>query len=334
MKINHKIFAAILAAILLLLLPACSNTQNQSGTNNNGNSVLKIGIIQVADHEALNQAREGFIKALEENGYKDGENIEISYQNAQNDTNNLPTIADKFVSDNMDLVLAIATPAAQAIAGKTTDIPIIATAVTDFASAGLVNSDEEPGTNVTGTNDMNPIDKQMDLLFELYPDTKTVGFVYNTSEDNSGLQADMAKAYLDQKGIPWVEKTVSTTNDVQQAVTSLVTECDAIYIPTDNILASSMPMVNSITVPAKIPVICGETGMVEKGGLATLGLNYYDLGHKAGLKAVEILKGANVSKIPVEGTDKYDYLFNGEVAEEIGLTIPEKYNENVIYPNK
>lgn len=320
MKKFHKIAAAVMAVIMAISMVACST----------GSSQKKIGIIQMMDHVALNGAREGFIAALEENGYKDGENIVITYQNGQGDTNNMSTIADKFVGDKMDLVLAIATPAAQAIAGKTAEIPIIATAVTDFAEAGLVNSNDEPGTNVSGTNDMNPISAQLDLMFQLVPDIKTVGFLYNSSEDNSRLQVDIAKSVLDAKGIAYVERTVASTNDVQQATASIVSECDAIYIPTDNIFASSMPTVNAVVTESKTPVICGESGMVASGGLATLGVNYYNIGHQAGLMAIRVLEGEDISKMPVESSDDYDFFINGNVAAAIGIEIPEELQQYVV----
>ena len=335
----RKIAAGVLAAAMTLSFAACDSNPSSAAPSSSGSAASsgekkQIGIIQLMDHPALNAAHEGFVDALEEKGYKDGENIAIVYQNGQGDTNNLSTIADKFVGDKVDLVLAIATPAAQAIAGKTKDIPIIATAVTDFAEAGLVESNDKPNTNVSGTNDMNPIEAQFDLMFQLYPEVKTVGFLYNSSEDNSRLQVDIAKALLDTKGIQYVERTVASTNDVQQATTSIVTECDAIYLPTDNVFASSMPIVSDIAIGSKIPVICGESGMVEGGGLATLGINYYNIGHQAGLMALRILEeGADITQMPVESSTDYDFCINGDTAQAIGLTIPDDLKQYVITPN-
>lgn len=333
MKALHRFAAGILALAASFTLAACNSGSDSSGAAPSGEK-KQIGIIQLMDHPALNAAHEGFVAALEEKGYKDGENITIVYQNGQGDPNNLSTIADKFVGDKVDLVLAIATPAAQAVAGKTTSIPIIATAVTDFAEAGLVESNDKPGTNVSGTNDMNPIEAQFDLMFRLCPEVKTVGFLYNSSEDNSRLQVDIAKALLDTKGIQYVEYTVASTNDVQQATTSIVTECDAIYLPTDNVFASSMPIVSSIAVENKIPVICGESGMVEGGGLATLGINYYNIGHQAGLMALRVLEeGADISQMAVESSTQYDFCINGETADAIGVAIPDDLKQYIITPS-
>lgn len=316
--IMKKILAAAAAAAMLAACTACSGD----------NDKIKIGISKMMTHDAMDRAESGFIDALEENGYDDSK-VEIDAQNGQGETTNLNTIATQFVGNNVDLIFAIATPAAQAAQGQTTEIPIIGTAITDFADAGLVNSNENPGTNVSGTTDMNPIKEQLDLMIKLVPDTKTVGFLYNSSEDNSVLQVEVAKEYVESLGLEWVEKTVSNTNEVQQATTSIVTECDAIYIPTDNIFASSMTTVNEVAVEAKIPVICGESGMVISGGLATIGLDYYNLGYQAGLMAIRVLEGEDISKMPIESATEFSYCINGDFAEAIGMTIPEDLQQYI-----
>lgn len=317
MKIK-KIIAAAAAAAMLATCTACSADDGK----------IKIGISKMMTHDAMDRAENGFIDALNANGYDDTK-VEIDAQNGQGETSNLNTIATQFVGDNVDLIFAIATPAAQAAQGQTTEIPIIGTAITDFADAGLVNSNDNPGTNVSGTTDMNPVKEQIDLMLKLVPDTKTVGFLYNSSEDNSVLQVGIAKDYVESLGLQWTEKTVSNTNEVQQATTSIVTECDAIYIPTDNIFASSMTTVYEVAVEAKMPVICGESGMVMSGGLATLGLDYYDLGYQAGLMAIRVLEGEDISKMPIEGASEFVYCINGDFAEAIGLTIPEDLQQYV-----
>lgn len=298
--------------------------------NNKPEGGYKIGTIQLMTHVALDQSYMGFVQYFEDHGYVNGDNITITYQNGQGETTNLSTIADQYIGDNVDLIFAIATPSAQAAAGKTSTIPIIGTAITDFAEAGLVDSNENPGTNVSGTTDMNPIEEQIDLLLELFPDTKTIGFLYNSSEDNSVLQTNIAKEYLGVLGIAWTERTVSSTNDVQQATASIVTECDAIYIPTDNIFASSMTIVGEVANEAKIPVICGESGMVQSGGLATLGINYFNIGYQAGEMALRVLKGEDISTMAIEASTNYDYCINGDTAEAIGLTVPKKYLDYVV----
>ncbi|MEG1524128.1 MAG: ABC transporter substrate-binding protein [Clostridia bacterium] len=285
-----------------------------------------IGIVQIVEHAALDAAREGFMKALNDNGLVEGENVTFDLQNAQGDQSTLSTIGDRFVSEKVDLICAIATPAAQAMSGKTTEIPILATAVTDYEVSKLVNSNAIPGGNVSGTSDMNPIADQIALILELYPDVQTIGCIYNSGEDNSILQADLAKTEIEKFGKVYTEITVTSTNDVQQAMQTLVTKCDAIYIPTDNTLASSMPIVGEVAGTAKIPTICGESGMVDAGGLATLSINYFNLGYQTGMMALKVLvDGADITTLPIEFATGFDAAFNAEMAATINFTIPKKY---------
>lgn len=289
---------------------------------------LYIGIIQQMDHVALNAARDGFVAALADNGYVDGQNIKLNLQNGQGEMSNLATIADLFVGDNADLVLAIATNAATTMATKTVNnpIPVLGTAITDYVSAGLVESNEKPGYNVSGTSDMNPVDAQIKLIKELFPECQTVGVLYTSGEMNSVLQAKMAKESIEALGMKYVEVTVANTNDVQQATQQIVGMCDAIYIPTDNVFAASMPGVLSVTQNSKTPVIPGESGMTMSGGLCTLGISYYDLGYETGLMAVKVLQGEDISQMPVQfATTGFEYCFNKTVADMIGFEIPEKY---------
>lgn len=284
-----RTLALLMASALMLSLAGCSQT---SGSSSSGEAeTLRIGIIQPMEHESLDAAREGFVQALADHGYTDGDTIVLDYQNAQGDSSALLTISQRFVGDDCDMVLAIGTGAAQSIASQTSEIPVLITAVTDPVDAGLVQSSEAPGTNVTGTNDMNPIREQLELIPEILPDAQTVGLLYTSSEDNSILQIEEAKAILEEMNLDYVEQTVTGSNDVQQAVQSIVTRCDAIYIPTDNTFASAMPLVGSVVMESGTPVICGATGMVEAGGLITLGLNYYNLGYQTGEMAVQVLEG-------------------------------------------
>ncbi|HWS29259.1 MAG TPA: ABC transporter substrate-binding protein [Clostridia bacterium] len=292
--------------------------------------MISIGILQYITHNALDSAREGFVQALADNGYVEGVNVTYDVQNAQADTNNLSTAGNRFVNNKVDLVLAIATPAAQSIAALTSDIPILFTAVTDPVDVRLVASAEVPGGNVTGTNDMNPIAEQLDLLVRLAPEAKTVGILYASSEDNSVIQAEIARVEAEERGLAVAEQTVTNANEVQQAMQSLVGKCDAIYLPTDNTLASAMPTIGAVAEEYKIPVICGASTMVEDGGLATLGINYYNLGYQTGEMAVRVLNGESTAAMPVESLKDFDFIINGSVAEAIGITIPEDLRQYVI----
>ncbi len=323
-----KTLVIVLMLTMMLMTASLMGCGEEEGKTE---KVFSIGIIQLVEHPALDAARDGFIDALKDAGYEDGVNVSLDIQNAQGDTNNLSTISDRFVSNNVDLVLAIATPSAQAIAGKTAEIPILGTAITDYVAAELVDSNEAPGGNVSGTTDMNPVKEQIDLLVKLVPDAKTVGTMYNSSEINSVIQAQMAKEAVEALGLSYTEVTVSSSNDVQQAAQTLVQKCDAIYLPTDNTMASSMPLIHDITVASKTPVICGEENMVLSGGLATLGINYYKLGYLTGQMAVRLLEGeAEISSMPIEALKEFDYVINGAVAQEIGLTIPEDLKQYVV----
>lgn len=314
-----KKLMAIAIALVLMLSAAAMAEVNPAD--------VKIGIMQYVPHVALDSAAEGFIACLQENGYADAQ---IELQNAQGDASNLTTIADQFIANDVDLVLAIATPAVQAMAGKTTEIPILGTAVTDYEVARLVESNEAPGYNISGTSDMNPVADQIALLQELVPEAKTIGVMYASNEDNSILQAQMAKDAIEALGLEYKEVTVTSTNEVQQGMQQIVSECDAVYLPTDNIMASSMSIVYGVTLESKTPVICGESGMVTGGGLATLGINYYDLGYQTGLMAIRVLEGEDVSTMPVEFANGFDYCMNATVAAELSIEIPEAYAEYTI----
>ena len=284
---------------------------------------IKIGVIQLVEHPALDKNYQGFVDGLKAAGYVDGQNIEIDYENAQGEQANCVTIAQKLVNDQSDLIFAIATPAAQAVANMTSDIPVLVSSVTDPKTAQLVESNEKPGTNVSGTSDLTPCAAQISLLKRLLPSAKKVAILFCSSEENSRFQANLAEAACQKEGLDFVEATVSNTNEVQQVVQSLVGKVDAIYAPTDNMIASSMATVALVTTPNKIPVICGEEGMVQGGGLATYGINYYELGLQTAKMAVEILKdGKKPADMPIQYLEKCDFSYNKEVADELGIEIP------------
>lgn len=284
----------------------------------------KVGIVQLVEHPALDKARAGFVVGLSEAGFVDGENITIDYENAQGEQANCVTIAQKFVNDRDNLILAIGTPAAQAAANLTKDIPILVTAVTDPASANLVQSNEMPATNVSGTSDLTPCEEQIKLLKRLVPDAKTVGMLYCSSEQNSLFQISIAKKACDALGLKYIDATVSNSNEIQQVTQSLVGKVDAIYSPTDNMIASGMATVAQVANENKIPAIVGEEGMVAAGGLATYGLDYYDLGKQTAAMAVDILQGKKKpADMPIQYCKNAVLKINDETAKKIGITIPE-----------
>lgn len=316
MKNLSKLVLALTMVLVLGLFPlaGCSSSSEK----------IKIGVVQLVQHPALDASYQGFVDALKDAGYVDGEKITISYQNGQGEQSNCQTIATQFANDKMDLVLSIATPAAQAAANVIKDIPILVTAVTDPESAKLVNSNEKPGGNVTGTSDLTPIKEQFDLMVRLLPEVKTVAILYTSSEPNSVFQAGMAKEAATALGLEIVEATVSSSNEIQQVVESVLDRVDAIYIPTDNTFANAISTVTMITESAKMPVIVGEEGMVNGGGLATIGINYYNLGYQTGQMAVRILKdGAKPADMPIEYQKDVSVTINTDVAAAIGVTIPE-----------
>ena len=285
---------------------------------------VNVGIVQLVEHAALDAANKGFVEGLASKGYKEGQNITYDRQNAQADQSNLQNIAHRFVNNKVNLICAIATPAAQTVANVTSDIPIVATAVTDYKTAKLVKDNAKPGTNVTGTTDMNPVSEQLDLLLKLVPNAKTIGTIYCSSEVNSQLQVDILKKAATAKGVTIKEATVSNVNDIQQAARSLVGKVQAIYVPTDNVLASAMPTLVSVTEEAKLPVICGEGGMVKAGGVATLGVDYYKLGFQAGEMAADILSGkSKPADMAIQAQKEFKAMVNLKEAEKIGLKVPE-----------
>ena len=318
MKLLSLGVATVLAAGIFA---GCGGSQQAGSSSGN---TYKIGVVQLVEHNALDAANKGFVDGLKERGYEQGKNVEFDQQNAQADQSNLQNIAQRFVSGKMDLICAIATPAAQTVANATKDIPIVGTAITDYVGAKLAASNEKPGGNITGTSDMNPIKEQIDLLLKIKPDAKTIGTIYCSSEVNSEVQIKAMQEYAESKGLTVKVATISTVNDLQQAAQSLVGSVDAFYEPTDNIVASAMPTLVAITDPAKIPVICAEPNMVKAGGLATYGIDYYKLGVQTGHMAADILEGkSKPADMSIEMAKDLKVTVNKADAARLGLTLPE-----------
>lgn len=321
--ITKKVCAAAATAACALALAACGGNAATEGSAPaaTGDASYTVGVLQLTEHAALDANNEGFVAALKDSGL----DITIDQQNAQNDQSSCQTIATKFVSDEDDLIFAIGTPAAQAAAGATTEIPIVGSAITDFAASGLVESNDAPGGNITGSSDLTPVAEQIQMLARVLPDVKTVGLLYASNEANSEIQIDMAKEALDELGIDYKVYTVSSSNEIQAVVETAVSEIDALYSPTDNTIAAAAAQVGQICLENKIPFIPGEEGMFTDGqGLFTLSIDYYNLGYTAGEMAVKILKGeAEPADMAIETTpiDKLQVFKNEDVAAELGIDL-------------
>lgn len=312
----------VLATVGLVACGSSENTTSNSSAagNDSATDSATVGVLQLVEHDSLDASYEGFLEGLADEGYVEGENLTIEYQNAQNGQDNLMSMSQQLVGDEPDLLLGIATLAAQSLVNQTTDIPVLFTSVTDPVDAGIVESAEAPGGNVTGTTDMVPIDKQVDLLLSIVPDAKTVGIMYNSGESNSKIQADLAQATLEENGIEVVVKTATSTNDVQQVTESIASQVDAIYIPTDNTFASAAAIIGDVVKETKTPVITGSVEQTDNGGLATYGINYHSLGVQTGKMAASILKGdATPADTPVENAEELELVVNEEMAEALGI---------------
>ncbi|MBQ9506794.1 MAG: ABC transporter substrate-binding protein [Clostridia bacterium] len=342
-----KKFEKVLSLLVALSLVVCAfaacggNKAGTDATTDNANAApgakLKIGIMQFGEFDALQKAAQGFIDGLAEAGYKDGEKITIHTLSAAADTANCPSIADTLINEGSDLILAIATPSVSAIKEKTSDIPVLFTAVTDPAGSGLVASNDAPGANITGTSDMNPVKEQIDLIKEIYPDAAKVAVMYCSSESNSAAQYELAKAELEALGLECVQQTVAAIDEVKSAIESLQGKVDAIYIPTDNTLADSMTSVAAAAKEAGLGIIAGEPGLVADGALATYGIDYYELGKQTAEMAVKVLqsedKAAACASMPVVyQVEQCKYAKNDDTAAALNVTLPESINWEITYP--
>ena len=323
-----KAAAILMAAAMTASLAACgssSSGENSSGSSAGSDGTYTIGICQQMEHPALDAATEGFQDACKEKFGED--NVEFDVQNAQGEQTMCSTIINNFVSSDVDLILANATLPLQTAAQATADIPILGTSVTDFASAlGISDWTGATGVNISGTCDLAPIEEQEDMLTELLPEAKTVGILYCYAESNSKYQAELFEEELEKDGIEYKEYTAADSNEIQSVVTNAVSECDAIYIPTDNTMASNTQIINNICLPAKVPVIAGEQGICSGCGIATLSISYYDIGYRAGEMAYEILaEGADISTMKVETAPQVTKMYNPTICEELGITVPDDY---------
>ena len=318
MKVVRKLLAPLLV-VGILLTSLISLHQLKADKKKD---VFRIGISQFITHQSLDATREGFVDELAKQGYVEGENIEIDLQNAQGEQRNLKTISQQ-LAESSDVVLAIATPSAQSLANTTQTTPVIFSAVTDPVSAKLVESREHPGGNVTGTSDQSSdaISTQINLIKKVLPKAKTIGILYTQSEPNSVVQKDEAKRLLEEKGFTVVEKTILDSNNVKAAAESLMAEVDMVFVPTDNIISSTMETVKQVSIKYKVPVFGGSTEMIAVGGLYNYGTNYEELGRQTARMLIRILKGEKPENIAVELPEKLELHTNQEMADALGIDI-------------
>ena len=318
MKVVRKLLAPLLV-VGILLTSLISLHQLKADKKKD---VFRIGISQFITHQSLDATREGFVDELAKQGYVEGKNIEIDLQNAQGEQRNLKTISQQ-LAESSDVVLAIATPSAQSLANTTQTTPVIFSAVTDPVSAKLVESREHPGGNVTGTSDQSSdaISTQINLIKKVLPKAKTIGILYTQSEPNSVVQKDEAKRLLEEKGFTVVEKTILDSNNVKAAAESLMAEVDMVFVPTDNIISSTMETVKQVSIKHKVPVFGGSIEMIAVGGLYNYGTNYEELGRQTARMLIRVLKGEKPENIAVELPEKLELHTNQEMADALGIDI-------------
>ncbi len=321
-----RLLALTTVMALSVGLMACgggSSDKPADVAKDNGDT-YKIGIVQLVEHEALDAATEGFMQAVKDGLGEDA--VEFDVQNGQNDSNTCSTIANQFVSNEVDLIMANATPALQAATAATAEIPVLGTSITEYGVALSIDDfDGIVGGNVSGTSDLAPLDEQADMVTEWFPDTKTVGLIYCSAEANSQYQVDVVKGKLEEKGITATLYPFSDSNDLSSVCTSAAENNDVIYVPTDNTVAANAGIIDSICQTAQVPVIAGEEGICRGCGVATLSISYYDLGYTTGQMAVKILgEGADVSEMPIEYTTTTKK-YNATICDTLGITPLDGY---------
>lgn len=317
--------AAVLAAAALTGMAGCGGS---SDSKTDGGK-KHVAVIQIMQHGSLDAANQGVIDQLAKRGYT-ADKIEIDQQNAQGDQSNLKNIASRFKNAKPDVIIAISTPAAQSVANEIHDIPIVGVAITDFETAKLVKSNQKPETNVTGVNDRGPVEEQVEMGMKFVPGAKRMGLMYCASEVNSEIQAEQARKHAAELGLEVVEATVANVNDIQQAAESIAGDVDFIYVPTDNVIASSIPTLVKVTDGAKVPVFVGADSMARDGALGSISVDFYKTGIQAGDMAADILEGKGKPQdMPVQDPADLTVIINKTNASILGIEIPEEYKNAV-----
>ncbi|MGF0111961.1 tryptophan ABC transporter substrate-binding protein [Streptococcus sp. SGI.013] len=320
---NKRLIGVLIGLALVIIAGLGYQTVTKKETKTTSATTVKVGVLQFVTHEALDEIYRGIKAGLEEEGYS-GDKLKIDFLNAEGDQSKVQTMSQKLVANQNDVLIGIATPAAQGLASATKEIPIIMGAVTDPVGAKLVKSLDQPGGNVTGVSDKTPIKAQVDLIKELTPNVKTVGVIYSSSEDNSKSQVEEFKNLAEKAGLEVVVKSVPSTNEIKTTSEVLLSQVDAVWVPLDNTIASAFSTLVQVAKEAKKPIYPSVDTMVEEGGLASVVIDQYQLGVETGKMAAKVLKGEDVSTLPVNVFDEGTPVYNEEVAKELGITLPEK----------
>lgn len=326
---NKGIIGSIIAlAVILIGVFAYQMGSRQTSATETKEEMRTVGILQFISHPSLDQIKNGVIEGLKEEGYEDGKNIKIEFLNGQGDQSKLNSMSQQLLDKNSDVLVGIATPAAKALANTTSDKPIIMSAISDPIGAGLVKDLKHPGGNITGVNNLTPVDQQLDMAKKLFPDAKTVGMIYSSSEENSKSQIDRAEKRAKNDGLTVKKYAISSSNDIAQITQQACQETDYLYIPQDNTIASAFQTMINESDKAKKPVFVSVDNMVKEGGIATVGQNQFKLGVESGKMAADVLNGkSKPATTPVNVIDYGDMIINEEKAKELGITIPASVKE-------
>lgn len=320
---SRKLKISLMIIGLMILYPIITMTVEKQQENRSNS--MTVGVLQYISHPSLDEIYQGILTGLKEQGLEEGKNLKVVFQNGQGDQSKLNMMSQQLISEKPDVLIGIATPAAQALANATQEIPIVLGAITDPENAGLVSSNEHPGGNITGVSDQSPVEAQFDLLKLLLPATQRVGILISSAEDNAIVQAERAEVAAKERGLTTKRYVVPSSNEINSIVSNMVREIDTLYIPTDNIIANNMSAVAQIATQAHVPIIPSVASMVEEGGVATIGINQTDLGVQTGRMAADIvLKNQKPGDMPIYVFSEGDLIVNEEQLDSLGITVPKE----------
>ncbi|NQM12863.1 ABC transporter substrate-binding protein [Streptococcus suis] len=320
---KNKNLLATIIALTVMVVAALFLTQKEQNNSTNSTAKVKIGVLQFVTHDSLDEIYKGIKAGLEEGGYTTTENLSIDFMNAEGDQSQVQTMSKKLVDNGNELLIGIATPAAQGLANATTELPIIMGAVTDPVGANLVTDLKNPGGNITGVSDQTPVADTVSLIKEITPNAKTIGVLYSSNEDNSKIQVAEFKAAAEEAGYTVLEYAVASSNELASTVEVASSKVDALFTPVDNTVASAFSTVVSVANKSKTPIFTSVEDMVEGGGIASVTLSQYDLGVATGKMAAKILDGANPADTPVQIFNEGTVVVNQKVAKELGITLSD-----------